>query len=94
MNSAPKLIASIIITEDLIPNAYVDSVHLPKKVCEHLLSSSSVSTQAEVCNILAFCKNVSEDCIQKNIFVEIAVNALKKYTNSAIEVKDENNFLV
>ena len=53
-------------------------------------------TQAKVCNILVFCKNVSkewlEDCIQKNIFLKIAVNTLEKYINSAIEVKDENNF--
>ena len=54
--------------------------------------------QTKVCNILAFCKNVSkkclEDCVQKNIFVEIDVNTLKKYINSTIQVKDEQNFFV
>ena len=96
VNSAPKLIASIIIFKNLVLSAYVDSVHLPKNMYEHLLSSSSVCTQTEVCNILAFCKNASkeclEDCVQKNIFVEIAVNAFEKCINSAIEVKDKNNF--
>ena len=31
ISSAPKLIASVIITENLLPSAYVDSVYLAKK---------------------------------------------------------------
>ena len=56
ISSAPKLIASIIITENLLPSAYVDSVYLAKKMHEHLLSSVfvSVSTLTEVSNILVF----------------------------------------
>ena len=58
---------------------------------EHLLSFSSVCTQTEVCNIFAFCKNASKkclkDCVQKNIFVEIAVNALEKYINLLLKLK-------
>ena len=44
---------SIIITKNLILNAFVDFVHLSKKIYEHLLSSFSVNIQTEVCNILA-----------------------------------------
>ena len=39
-----------------------------------------------------YLKNVWKIVSKKNIFLEIAVNVLKKYINSAIEVKDENNF--
>ena len=91
VNSAAKLIASINITENLISNAFVDSVHLPKKMYKHLSSSSSVNSQIEICNILAFCKNVFneclEDCINKTVLGEITVNVLEKYFNSGIELK-------
>ena len=82
---APKLIAPIIITKNLISNAYVDSVHLPKNMYEHLLSSSSVCTILKQ-KFATFLKECLEDCVQKNIFVEIAVNALEKCFNSAVEV--------
>ena len=54
ISSAPKLIASIIITENLLPSAYVYSVYLPKKMYEHLLSFASESTLTEVCLFLLF----------------------------------------
>ena len=78
----------------MLPNAFVDSVHLPKKMYEHLLSSSSVNSQTKVCNILAFCKNLFneclEDCVNETVLVEIAVMVFENYFNSGIE--DENNF--
>ena len=98
VNSATKLIASIITTENLIPNAFADFVHIPKKMYKHLLSSFSVNSQTEVCNILAFCKNVFnqrlKDCINKTVLVEIAVNVLEKYFTSGIELKMTIIFLV
>ena len=90
VNSAAKHIASINITENLISNAFVHSVHLPKKMYKHLLSSSSVNSQIEICNILAFCKNIFneylEDCFNKTVLGEINVNVLEKYFNSGIEL--------
>ena len=80
VNSAAKFTASIIITKNLIPNAFVDSVHIPEKIHEHSLSSSSVNSQIEVCSTLAFCKNVFneclEDCVNKTVLAEIAVDVL------------------
>ena len=64
VNSAAKLIASIIITKNLIPNVFVDSVHIPKKIYKHLLTSSSMNSQTEICNILAFCKNVFNEWLE------------------------------
>ena len=92
VRSAAKLIALSIITANLIRNAFVDSVHLPKKMYEHLLSSSSVNSQREVCNILAFCKNVGlfNECLEGSVnktVLKIAVNVLEKYFNSGIELK-------
>ena len=53
--------------------------------------------QTEVCNILAFCKNVHneclEDCVNKTV-VEIAVNVPEKYFNSGIKLKMRIIFLV
>ena len=71
VNSAAKLIASIIITENLLPNAFVYHVY---------------SMQ-----LLAFCKNAFneylEDCVNKTVLVEIAINVLKIFFNSDIELK-------
>ena len=70
----------------------------PKKNYKHLLSFSSVNHQTEVCNILALCKNLCNECledyIKKTVVVEIAVNVLKKYFNSGIELKMRIIFLV
>ena len=65
---------------------------------KHLLSSSSVNRQTELCNVLAFFKNVCneclEDCVNKTVVEEIAVNVLEKYFNSGIELKMKITFLV
>ena len=93
--SAPKLIASIIITENLLPSAYVYSVYLSKKIYEHLFSSASVSTLTKVSYILAFCKNLSneclDDCVNKTVIVKMTVNALEQCLDTATEVGDGNN---
>ena len=56
-----------------------------------------MNSQTEVCNILAFCKNVFdewlEDCVNKTVLIEIAVNVLEKYFNSGIELKMRTIFL-
>ena len=91
MSTVLQNFASIIITKNLNPNAFVDSVHLPKKMYKNLSSFSSMNSQTEFCNILAVCKNVFneclEDCINKIVLVEIAVNILKKCFNSGIVLK-------
>ena len=82
ISSAPKLIASVITTENLLPSAYVDSVYLAKKMYEHLLSSVSVSTLTELSDVLAFCKGLLnecwDDCVNKTVLVKMAVNALEQ----------------
>ena len=54
-------------------------------------SFSLVNSQTEFCNILVVCKNVFneylEDCVNKTVLVEIAVNVLIKYFNFGIELK-------
>ena len=50
-----------------------------------------MNSQTEFCNIFAVFKNVFnkclEDCVNKTVLVEIAVNIPKKYFNSGIELK-------
>ena len=74
----------------------MDSVYLAKKMCEHSLSSVSVRTLTEVNNILAFCKSLSneclDDCVNKTALVKMAVNALEQYLDTATKIRDENNF--
>ena len=94
-SSGPKLIASIIITENLLPCAYVFSVYLLKKMYKHVFSFASVSTLIEVCFILAFCRNLSndrlDDCVNKTVLVKTAVNDFEQYLDTATKVEDENN---
>ena len=56
-----------------------------------------MSSQTEVCNILAFCQNVfnecSEDCVNKTVQIEIAANVLEKFFNSGIKLKMKMIFL-
>ena len=56
-----------------------------------------MNSQTEVCNILAFCKNVFdeclEDCVNKTVLVKIAINILEKYFNSGIKLKIRIIFL-
>ena len=91
--SAPKLIASIIITENLLPSGYV---YFPKKMYKRIFSSALVSTLREVSYILAFCKNLSNDClddfVNKTVLVKTSVDALEQYLDTATKVGDENNF--
>ena len=78
-----QILCYTVITENLIPNALVDSVHLPKKIYEDLLSYFSMSSQTEVRNILAFARmyfdEYLEDCVNKTIKVEIVFNDLEKF---------------
>ena len=82
-SSTQKLIASVIITKNLLPSANVNSVYLPKKMYEHLLSFAAVSTLTKVSDILSFCRNLSneclDDCVSKTVLVKMAVNALEQY---------------
>ena len=70
-------------------------MYLAKKMYEHLLSSISVSTLTEVSNILAFCKSLSneclDDCVNKTVLVKMAVNALERYLDTATKIRDKNN---
>ena len=56
-----------------------------------------MNSQTEVCNILAFCENVFneclEDCVNKTVLVKIAINIIEKYFNSGIELKMRIIFL-
>ena len=93
--SAPKLIASIIITENLLPSAHVYSVYLSKEIYEHLFSSASVSTLTKDSYILAFCENLSnkclDDCVNKTVLLKMTVNALEQCLDTATKVGDGDN---
>ena len=94
-SSAPKLLASLIIPENLVPCAYVDSIFLPNVMYDHLLSSSAIRSLTEISNVLAFCKSMSkeflDDHINKIMLVKVALNALQQYLDTASTLEDPNN---
>ena len=54
-----------------------------------------MSSLTEVSNILAFCKSLSneclDDCVNKTVLVKMAVNALEQYLDTATKIRDKNN---
>ena len=63
----------------------------------HLLSSSSVNSQTEVCTFLLFAKIYVMNAwkiVSTKLVVEIAVTVLEKYFNSGIELKIRIIFLI
>ena len=78
----PKLIASVLISDDLNISAFVDCVPLSSKLFDHLLASTSFHTITKICNILAFCKNMSKENFQdiqdEKLLIKLAINVLAR----------------
>ena len=56
--TAPKLLTSIIVTDNLKVKAFVTSVLVPPKLYKYLQQSASLKSLSELANILAFCKGM------------------------------------
>ena len=82
---APILRASILIEESMCINAFVDHVLLPKSMYKHLMKFDKINTLTEVCNIVAFCKNLCSDLKSGSISncnaINLAISSLSHFQN-------------
>ena len=73
--------------------ASVASVPLPKSRYQHLMSRNAVTRLSELCNILAFCKSLSEDLQSGSIddqnSITLAVSALKTVKENRFDENDD-----
>ena len=102
---APKLLASVTMSEELDTNSYAASLPLRKSSYKHLLSNDMTCTMTESCNILAFCKAFVEDTVTNNQHSEnyfgVAILSLKQLLVTCGETTETNelslpliNFLI
>ena len=88
---APKLLSSVIVTEELTIKPFVLSTPLPPSSFFHIMSGTKLSNTSQLINILALCKSFSQmnNLNNLNILVNIAINFLEKYLSIQL---DENIF--
>ena len=78
--AAPKLISSLVVYENMTFKAFPDFVPLSHETFNHLLSSICITTITELCNVLAYCKNLSSESLNyrnNDVFVKLAITALE-----------------
>ena len=92
-NAAPKLMASVNVSGNLVVKAFVASVPLPKSRYQHLMSQQAITKLSELCNILAFCKSLSEDLQSGSIddqnLITLAISALKTVKENRFDENDD-----
>ena len=92
-NAAPKLMASVNVSGNLVVKAFVASVPLPKSRYQHLMSQHAITKLSELCNILAFCKSLSEDLQSGSIddqnSITLAISALKTVKENRFDENDD-----
>ena len=102
---APKILASVTVSEELDTNAYAASLPLSKSLYKHLLSNDKICTVTELCNILAFCKAFDEDSVtnkqHSENFLCVAILSLKQLLVTCAETTETHelslpliNFLI
>ena len=91
---APKILASVTVSEELDTNAYAASLPLSKSLYTHLLSNDKICTMTELCNILAFYKAFVEDTVTNKQYSEnflcAAIVALKQLLVTSAETTQTN----
>ena len=75
---APKLLSSVIVTEELTTKLFVLSTPLPPSPFFHIMSGTKLSNTSQLINILTLCKSFLQ-INNSNIFVNTAINFLEKY---------------
>ena len=90
---APKLLASIVVHDELKISAFASQAALPVHIYSHLLTNGSVSSLSGLSNILALCKSIAENTLastQKSCFIDVALSGLRQYL-SLLEAADEDS---
>ena len=100
-STAPSLNASIIVRENLSVTAFVSSILLSKSAYNHLMKSENVTNVTEVCNILAFCKNLCTDLHYKRTnhqdSLNLAISILDccwTITNEMVDFEGNTSLLI
>lgn len=87
---APKLLSSVVVTEDLTVKPFVLSIPLPSSSFCHIVSGTKLSNTSELLNILALCKSLSQmdSSISSKVFMSTAIKCLEIFLSTSL---NENN---
>ena len=78
--TAPKLLASVVVFENLTVAAFSSSMNIPKKSYQHLLQNNCVKTFSGLRNLLAHCKSLSDESTSSSMsYIDMAVSALQSF---------------
>ena len=90
-HDTPKLLPSVVLTEDLIVKHFVLSTPLPSSSFCHIIAGTKLSNTSELLKILALCKSLSQmdSSINSKVFISTTINCLEIFLSTRL---DENNF--
>ena len=89
-NSAPSLLVSMVVIEQLNIKAFVHSTLFPFSQYAHLLPDDSLKRISEILNILAFCKSCAYKSVEKSA-KQLLDTALLLLDNCIEVVKNSEN---
>ena len=90
---APKLLASVVVYDELKISAFASQVALSMYIFSHLLTNGSVASLSGLSNILVLCKSIAENTFastQKCCLIDVALSALSQYL-SLLKAADEDS---
>ena len=93
----PKLLASLLVTEDLEMKAYVRSAVLPFSAFEHLISSQQLKSTIQFAYILSLWKSFSDETYRSTgnfYLLKLAITVFEQAIAEKIAKNHFDNFLV
>ena len=76
---APKLLASVVVHDELKISAFASQAALPMHIYSRLLTNGSVASLSDLSNILVLCKSIAKNTFvstQKCCLIDVALSAL------------------
>ena len=86
---APKLLASVVVHDELKISASASQAALRMHIYSHLLTDGSVVSLSGLSNILVLCKSIAEN-ILASCLIDVALSALTQYL-LLLEAADEDS---
>ena len=89
-HDTPKLLSSVVVTEDLIVKPFVLSTPLPSSSFCYIIARTKLSNTSQLLNILALCVSLSQmdSSINSKVFISTAINCFEMFLSTRL---DENN---
>ena len=90
---ASKLLASVVVHDELKISAFSSQTALPMHIYSNLLTNGSVASLSGLSNTLVLCKSIAENTFastQKCCLIDIALSALSQYL-SLLEAADKDS---